>query len=174
MHKTLTPSRCWGFTLVEMIIAITLTALIVGGVSAAVYSGLFSFQATTEIATARQAVQAILDRMTTQIRLADNVTTSSNTLTITTTATTGYQYELLSGGNLVYRVKSGGSWSSDYVLLDTADDITVNTFSISIKKKSIDGTYYAKIVKVNLKVTVGDYAFDAHASAAPRNTHESD
>jgi len=159
-----------GFTLVEMVIAVTLSALVIAGVTAAVYSGLFSYEATTEIATARQAVQAVLDRMTAEIRLADNVSTTTGTLTITTGANSGYQYELTSGGNLVYRVRESGTYSSDYVLLDTTDDITVNTFSVNIKKRAVDGTYYATIVKINLGVTVGDYTFDANASAAPRNT----
>jgi len=163
-----------GFSLVEILIAMALTAALLTSVAAAIQAALASYRENEAITEATQTARSCLTRMMREVRTADEVDSASGRLTILPPADgsglTQLQYEL-SNGALYYRRTVGGTTTSQ-TLMATTDDVRIGTFNISSVTGTSGGTTYTKSVTVKIGLTSDGKTFYTTSSASLRRNEE--
>lgn len=160
-----------GFTLVEVLLAITLVALLLLSVGVALQASFDSYQTNDKISAATQAARSTLGRMTREIRNAEAVDANSTTITILPPSEGDWpdriQYEL-SSGTLYYRRKVGET-ETQHVLLGGSDDVSVTSFQVD-HQMGVDsqGTPCVKTISVKLCLNVDGQSHTVSASVSPR------
>jgi prepilin-type N-terminal cleavage/methylation domain-containing protein len=160
-----------GFTLVELIAAIVIMAIVATALAAALTSSLWAYEQVNDIADINQAARAIIERMCREIRTAQTVTTSDSggvvTLSLEYEATATPQFITYTidtnSGRMTY-YQSGGA--PLYTLIgDTGDDMTMSDADFDIEYRTIDGTSRPTLVTIYLAFNIGgrDYPFGASA-----------
>ncbi len=161
-----------GFTLVEVLLALTMMAMLLASVAVAIHASLQSFAANDRIASVTQASRVILSRMMSEVRTATDVDSSATLLTITPpvdgSGLEQIQYEYIDG-KLHYRRTVNGVQSDDILTGDGADEIVISTFSIVREENS---EQVPLSVKVRLVLDRGPARFAVTASAAIRKNQE--
>ena len=160
-----------GFTLVEMLMALTILAVLVASVGAAFEGSLGSYSENEKIASATQLGRMILSRMMREIRTSTDLDSNASYLDITPEATgdpgrpTRIQYQL-TNGKLVRTGTVQGSDNKQDLLGGGDDDTSVETFSV-LREDDAGGDPVS--VTVHLVLGVGDRTFSLTASAAVRS-----
>jgi prepilin-type N-terminal cleavage/methylation domain-containing protein len=165
-----------GFTLVEILLAASLTAMLLTAVATAVHGSLQSYRENEKLSTVTQAGRAVLTRLTTEVRNSEDCSVTTTALTTTLTilpidtgvGLTRIEYELR-GGVLYYRKTITGN-TTEYALLGSSgDNIRVVTFT-PWPQPGTDalGQTCAKSIRVKLVVAVADRQLSLTASADPR------
>jgi prepilin-type N-terminal cleavage/methylation domain-containing protein len=133
-------NKCSAFSLVEVLLAITIISIIMVAMAAAIQGGLNSYEYNTSTSNVNQMARALMSRMTSQIRTALDVELMSgqNGMTITVpvpsstdTKTVSYY---LSGGQFICE-DSG----TPCVVLDSDDEVRVLDFEVLLLKDSDTG-----------------------------------
>ena len=164
-----------GFTLVEMLLALALGAMLLGSMGAAMKALLDGYQANDRIASVSQAARATLDHMMSDVRTASTVESTSSAMTITPAGqpTVQIQYQLDSDGKLYYRKTIAGGGTTSSVLLGGTGLVGVNTFAVAPLRLQDDlGQWYTSAVTVRLVLQCGNETLAMTASACPRRNQE--
>ena len=160
-----------GFTLVEVLLAITLVAVLLLSVGVALQASFKSYQENDKLAAATQSARSALGRMSREIRNADAINATTNSVTILPPSGGGWpdqiQYEL-SGGTLYYRRTVSGT-QSEYVLLGSDERVSVQSFEVASQSgEDFEGTPCTKTVTIRLVLDVDGQSYPVSASVSPR------
>lgn len=157
LHKTRTvassPDRR-GFTLMEMLMAVTIMAMLMTAIGAAVDGTLGSYSENDKIASATQLGRMILGRMMREIRTCADLDSTGTILDITPQASavvtdpTRIVYGLVNG--VLYRSTTVQGVETVQELLGGADGTSVETFNVL---REDDG--YGDPVSVTVRLDVG-------------------
>jgi prepilin-type N-terminal cleavage/methylation domain-containing protein len=160
-----------GFTLAEIITALTIMALLLSAVATAIHASLTSYKENEKIAAAMQTARSVLDRMTRDVRTAQAVAYASGVLTIIPPAdgsgVTEIQYEY-SSPDLLYRVTKSGTQTT-HTLVGGSDEVQVSSFTIQ-DEPGKDWQEYdcTKSVLFQVTLSIDGKTFTTTASARPR------
>ena len=165
-----------GFSLVELLLSLTILALLVSSIAVAFQASLRSCEENDRIASTTQTVRSILSRMTSEIRSAEAIDLDAgySELVIVTPEGGDGQHEVRfalnpDAGTLVYQQRVSGTVTEDQVLLGDGQDCQVVGFSASIQiGKDWQGYTCAKSVTVHLNFNQQGRAVSVTASASPR------
>lgn len=156
-----------GFTLVELLLVVSILAMLMCSVGAALYASMQSYQANNESTAASQMVRSVMTRISSDVRMATDVDSTSTQLTITPpandTGLTRIVYEMV-GTTLVRHWTINGEVTT-YVLIGPDSDATVDTFYV-LREDDLEGNPLS--VTVRLALSVDDQSFAATSSACLR------
>ena len=161
-----TGRRRGGFTLIEVLMAASLLAMVMAGVGAAVHASLFGYEANRRIADATQMGRVVLTRMMREVRTAVDVDSTSAELIITPVPAGGLteiRYEWLGDKLCLHREVNGQT--NTYTLIGQDDDAKVTTFHV-LREVDYSGTPIS--ITARLELSVGGHAFAMTASGALR------
>jgi len=156
-----------GFTIVELLIALAITAMLLTAVAVAFNASIINYRENEDIfKTINNARQALV-RITNQIRTADAVNPSSPdnecSLITPTAAPNDITYRYNSGDNKLYLITNDDLSDSDYVL---CDNVTAMTFK---KDTATEGAMtYVKSVQISMTVESGNIQRTVSAAAVVR------
>lgn len=170
MTSTLSISRR-GLGIVEMLIALAITAMLLTSVAVAFHASLNTIDENQKIATATQNGRVVLNRMLSEVRQAVDVSVQTGRVTILPPLDAGgvtmTKYELLNG-TLWYRQTVGGAETS-YPIITPEDGVVINAFAISYQSGTdADGQACTKSITARLDLQVGANRFAITASTNPR------
>lgn len=165
-------ARKSGFTIAEMLMALTILAMLLSAVAIAMHASLQNYDENTKIAQLTQTARVVLNRMMSEIRTTDAVDSASQRVTIIPPQPdpgnlTEIEYELDDGVLYCRRTVNGTRTSEPLIASD--DDVQVAGFTVT-RETGIDGdeVEYTKSVTVQLDLQSGDNTFSVTASAYPR------
>lgn len=172
-----------GFTLVEVILTLTILALLMAAVGVAVRASIGGFTENEKVARAMQAARSVLDRAARQLRTAEGVDFTQTvegqydvTTLIVTSPRNGselaevrYVYKRPQGGEngkLYYHYqKEGGQLQTpDLAMLGEEDDLAVAFFDVTL----IIEDSQTRSAKIELGLTVADRALTSSVTTALR------
>jgi prepilin-type N-terminal cleavage/methylation domain-containing protein len=164
-----------GFTIVEMLVAVAILAMLLTSVAVALHGSLVSYRENEKIAETMQVARVVLNRLVSEVRTADAVESDSQRVTIIPPVNpehvTEMEYEL-DGGVLYYRrVVMGTEESQAFISSD--ENVQVEAFNVT-RETDVDGegvTYTASLT-VQLILRSGANCFPLTASACPRRNQE--
>ena len=154
-----------GFTLVELLISMSLTGLLLAGFGVVISGALFSYEQNANSTSLDQVGRSIMERMTQEIRSASNLDVGSNVLRIVPTDPSDpdeIRYRL-ENGVFYYDQVNGGIVTSN-ILIGNQDNVTVQSFTIDL---ILDGST-ATMANIALGLQVGDATRTIRTSASPR------
>ena len=160
-----------GFTIVEMLMALTILAILLSAVAVAMHASLKNYGENTKIAELTQASRVVLNRMMSEIRTTDGVDSASQRVTIIPPTNpeglTEIEYELNGGVLYCRRTVSGVQTSESLIASD--EEVQVTGFSI-VRETGIDGEglTYTKSVTTRMDLESGGNTLSVTASACPR------
>jgi type II secretory pathway pseudopilin PulG len=153
-----------GFTLVELIIGILMTALLMSAISIVVATAMKGYELSNDATEQTQLIRNTLERISREIRTASQVTWSSDQLVIDPGASQ-ITYSV-SSNQLVY-TKS----SSSVALLGPNDGISVTSMAASFLANADEPTK-TLLVKVTINYTdLAGNDMSVNVSASPRKNH---
>lgn len=164
------PRRRGGFTVAELLLSITLLAMVLTCMGMAIHGGLFSFTLNDQLGSMSLSARSIVNRMTAEIRTSREVTLTDGVLKIYPADYANGPDEIhyyLSDGVFYYRVVEGET-QSDHVLLGSGDSVSVSNFTVDLTTETEGSTTYTVLAKVVLGLQAGDQSRTFTASAAPR------
>ncbi len=160
-----------GFTIVELLLAVAIMAMLLASVAIAMQAALASYRENEKIAEVMQVSRAVLNRMTSDIRSAEAIDIGSQRVNIIPPANpesiTEIEYELV-GGALVHRQTINGSEVTQ-TFVSSDENLQIQEFSIT-RETALDGEglTYTKSVTINMTLNSGGNTFRLTASACPR------
>lgn len=169
--------RNQGFTLIELIIAVLLSAILLAGMGAVISTAFNSYEYNTDVAERTQLIRSSLNRLTREIRNANQVEwdgasnqiviTKITTLTDGSTVTTTITYTLdTANEQLLY---SNGT-ISNAVILGPEYGISVDAVSVDFIEPAESPTK-TLLAKVTLTLDIDGDAVSVTASGSPRINH---
>lgn len=164
-----------GFTIVEMLLAVCILAVLMASVAVAFHGSLVNYRENEKIARTIHIARVVLDRLMAEVRTADGIDSDSQRVTIVPPVNpeqiTQIEYEL-SGGVLHYRrIIMGSEESQPFISSD--DDVQVESFTVS-RQTAVDGegATYTTSLTVQLVLRSGANRFPLTASACPRRNQQ--
>jgi len=160
------------FTLVEMLLALGLTAALMAAVGAAIHGSLSSYRENEQMARATQAARSVMDRITRDIRAAEAVSVTSFEVTIipiddgSGTDEIRYEYDYQTRILTYYRTVDGVT--SSYPMLGAGDVELTMFYAMSELGKDWQKVPCTKNVTLRVEFAVGGEITRVTASAAPR------
>jgi len=164
-------TRKHGFTIIEMLMALGILAMLLAAVAVAMHASMTSYRENEDLAAITQTARSTLYRMSREIRTAEAINISSTSLTIIPpndgSGTTEYHYEF-ADGELTYRVTQSGT-PTTYTLIASTDDVQVTGLTVT-RQMGLDweGLDCTKSVTVQLSLSVEGKPFNVTTSASPR------
>ena len=164
-----------GFTVLEMLLSVTVLAMLLAAVAVAVHGSLTNSAENAKIAAATQAARFALNRIMRDIRTAAAVDEYAGSTKVTIvppedgSGTQQIQYEYDAGQRtLLYHVTVNGS-KTTHTLFGGQDDVTVRSFhAIYELGKDWQDLDCTRSVTVRIEFEVDNQTFAVTASAAPR------
>jgi type II secretory pathway pseudopilin PulG len=163
--------RLGGFTILELLLSVAMTAVLLTAVAAAMHASSQSYMENEKVATTCQMARMVLSRMAQEIRTANNVLVpSSSKIVIVPASGSNIEYELVSG---VFYYRRG---AESYPLLTSSDEITLTSFAPSREILRDDqgqpvvegGNSVARSATARLVLTAGSYTLPVSASSTLR------
>jgi prepilin-type N-terminal cleavage/methylation domain-containing protein len=138
-----------GFTIVELLIALAIGAMLLAAVAVAFNASIINFRENEEIFRTINSTRQALFRITTQLRTADGVDPNApaNECTFFTADGEHITYRYDSAAGKLYLVTNDDSSDPDYVL---CDNVTAMTFA----KDAVLEDEQIKVKKVQISMTV--------------------
>ena len=165
-----------GFTLVEVLLSLAITAALLAAVAAAVKGSLDSYTENEKIAAGAQAARHVLNRLMQDIRTADAVDASALGVTIIPPAETGVSlitYDCPGDGTLRCNKTYAAGGEEDTVLLGGNGRFTVDQFTAYAQMaQDGEGEWFTARVTLRLEFTVDDRTTAITTSAAPRRNQD--
>ena len=164
-----------GLGLIELLIALAITAMLLTSVALAFHASLDSAQENQDIASVTQCARVVLHRMITEARRADAVETDASRLSALPvddgSGLTLVEYAM-DDGVLWYRQSFGAS-TETYAVLGGEDGVTVNDFWVACET-GVDGEgqSYTRNITARLDLSVGANRFAVTTSTNPRRNLE--
>jgi len=128
------------FTLIEVLLAMTIISIIMVAMAAAIQGGLNSYQYNSSSSNVNQMARALMSRMTGQIRTAMDVQLMGGQNGVSITVPVPYSTDTevvsyyLSGGQFICETDG-----TPIVVLDSDDEIRVQDFEVLLLKDSDTG-----------------------------------
>ena len=168
--KPLPITKARGVTLVELLLAIILTAMLMVALAAVLDASLTTDRMNRTTADAHQIGRLLTERISRDLRKAGDASYRTNGVRIFPADTTGtlewveYRYHNSGSyqGDLVYRIRDNGS-TTTYVILDNADDVTCTAFARTITDND-SGEAAMVSVRLTLDSSGETYQFMASGS----------
>ncbi len=162
-----------GFTLVEVLLAVTLVALLLLSVAAALHASFDSYRVNETLAAGTQAARSALGRMTRDIRNAEALDVESGVITVLPPDEGNWpdriQYRLENG--TLYYARTVGSTETENVLVGGDGRVLVKAFDIDHRiGADADGMECVKTVSIRLVLEVDGQARTVSASVSPRRS----
>lgn len=153
-----------GFTIVEMLLALAVTAFLLVAVAVAFNISIMNYQENENIFKVVNSSRQAMCRITTQLRTANAVdpNTPSNECTLITADGNDITYRYNSGDNKLYLITNDDLSDSDYVLCDNVTAMTFQNNTVT------EGITYVKSVQISMTVTSGDVQRTVSAAAVIR------
>jgi hypothetical protein len=163
--------RAKAFSLVEVLLSLTLTAMLLASIAVATDASFTSYDQNDRIADSTQTARAILGRMAHDIRTALAVTTGAGTISVIPPANanglTLIQYAFANGVLTMNLTVNGVVTVCP--LLDNTGDVQITGFTItSTQGLDSQGVTCTRSVTAHLTMTDGNQQFGVTASASPR------
>jgi len=165
-----------GFTIVEMLMALAILAMILSAVAIAMHASLQNYGENMEIAELTQTARVVLNRMMSEIRTADAIDSASQRFTIIPPQPdpgnlTEIEYVL--DGGVLYCCRTVSGTQTTEPLIASDEDVQVTGFTIT-RETDIGGDdiEYTKSVTVQLDLESGGNIFSVTRSACPRRNLE--
>lgn len=163
-----------GFTLIEVILAVTITALLLAAIATAMHASLMSYTENEKAAAVTQTSRSVINRLVRDVRTAQAVDSTDTSLTIIPpdngSGITEIQYDF-SGGQLLYRVTRNGQQST-HVLIEAPDQgggPGVGSFDVLREVgQNWEGVDCTKSITVRLVLEMDGRPFGVTATSAPR------
>jgi prepilin-type N-terminal cleavage/methylation domain-containing protein len=164
-------TRHHGFSLVELLIAVAILAALLTAVAAAMQASLQSYSENEEIAEATQLARGILDRMSRELRTADQVQWDGTSLIIVPPANDDNIEQIwysAGDGGLYYTVFVNGNGTT-HTLVGPDDEAVVTAFSV-MRETGVDwqGETCTRSVTARLGLAVDGQTFAVTTTTAPR------
>ena len=142
-----------GFTLVELLLALVITAILLAAVAVAFNASVINYSQNEDIFKAVNSTRQALFRITSQLRTAQAVEpgSPSNECTLITADGDDITYRYDGADNKLYLVTNDDLSDADYVLCD-------NMIAMTFQKDTAirDMVVYVKSVQISTTVSVGD------------------
>ena len=145
--------RINGFSLVELLVALAITALLLAAVAVAFNASVMNYTENEDIFKAVNSARQALYRITTQLRTATAVEPNEpvNECTFITAGGEDITYRYDGADGKLYLITNDDSSDSDYVL---CDNITAMTFNKDTR--TIDLVTFVASVQISMTVVSGD------------------
>ncbi len=162
-----------GFTLAEMLIAVSLAALLMGSAAVFVHAAFHSREQNTESLDLTRLGRFIMNRVLTDIRHADNAALEADgTRLVLTLPDTGEGEETVtveaSGAALTY----SGQVASDTAVTETlvdGTDVVLSQFTVTLTAGAdAEGNPCVECVSIVLGLRSGEHSLSLTGSACPR------
>jgi prepilin-type N-terminal cleavage/methylation domain-containing protein len=158
-----------GFTIVELLIAMALSAMLLAAIAAAFNGSIINYQQNEDIFKTINSARQALYRITTQLRTAEAVDPCepNNQCTMITAEGDDITYSYNGADNKLYLITNDDTTDSDYVL---CNNVTGMTFT---KESVFEGMQLeVKSVQISMTVASGDLQRTiASAAVIRRNLH---
>jgi prepilin-type N-terminal cleavage/methylation domain-containing protein len=157
------------FTIVEMLLALAITALLLAAVTTAFNASLTNYQQNEDIFKTINKARQALFRITTQLRTASAVEPNApaNECSLITADSNDITYRYDGADNKLYLVTNDDLFDSDYVLCDNVVAMTF-TRDIVTEVEDVNGapTPVTKVKSVQTSMTVQSGGLQRKVSAA--------
>ena len=170
-------TRQSGMTLIEVLLAMVICAMLMTAIAVAVHASLMSYVENEKTSTIVQTSRALLNRMMTDVRTAQAVTSTATSLTIIPSGgvnpnITEIEYEFI-GGKLLYHVTESGVQTTHILIDDPAtqksEKVQVTSFSVLREVgKDWQGIDCTKSITVRLVLLIDDQSLGLSTTAVPR------
>ena len=142
-----------GFGIVELLIALAITALLLAAVAVAFNASIINYCENEDIFKAVNSARQALYRITTQLRTATAVDPNFlvNECTFITAGGEDITYRYDSGDNKLYLITNYDLSDSDYVLCDNVLAMTFNK-----NTRTIDSVTFVASVQISMTVVSGN------------------
>lgn len=166
-----------GFTLIEMLVAAAVLAMLLASVAVALHGSLVSYRENEKIAETVQVARVVLNRLISEVRTADAVEFDLDLQRVTiippvnSEHVTEMEYQL-DGGVLYYRRVVMGTQESQ-AFISSDENVQVESFSVfGETEEDEEEIVYTTYVTVELVLRSGSNRFALTASACPRRNQE--
>ena len=154
-----------------MLIGLAILSMLLAAVAAAMNASLKSYKENEDLAGMMQTARAVVNRIAREVRTADAVDSTSDSLTITLpdegSGITQIQYEL-HVGELLYHVTQDGQTSTN-VLIAYSDDVQISDFDVTREVgPDWQGADCTKSITVRLGLLVNGKSYAVTTSTSPR------
>lgn len=170
-------ARRGAFTIVEILMALTILALLLTSLAVAFHASMKTYDDNREIAAATQTARSVLNRLADNIRRAAAVdlSTGTNEIHVLCPDTDdGKSREVrftyvVGSKTLRFREYIDSAVTTDQMLLGEGDDIEVTDFRVLTETGLDDeGLTCAKKIRLSLSFKSGSQSFSMSSSASPR------
>lgn len=150
-----------GFTIVELLIALTISAMLLVAVAVAFNASAVNYQENEDIFKVVNSARQALSRMTSQLRTAGAVDpiAPNNECTMITAAGENITYRYNNADNTLYLITNDDLSDSDYVLCD-------NVTAMNCTKTTVVEEAVIKVQSVQISITVASSNIEKTISAA--------
>jgi len=142
-----------GFTIVELLVALAITAILLAAVAIAFDASIINYRQNEDIFRTINSARQALTRITSQLRTANAVDPNSpdNECSLITADDRDITYRYNSADSKLYLITNDDSSDRDYVLCD-------NVIAMTFKKNTAieDTIVYVKSVQISMTVASGN------------------
>ena len=154
-------TRVFGFTIVELLLALSIAAILLAGVATAINASFINYRENEDMFKAINSARQALLRITNDLRTADAADPNSpaNECSLITANGDDITYRYNNTDNKLYLITNDDSTDPDYVL---CDNVTAMTFT----KQTVVENSQTKVRSVQLSITVARGNAERKISAA--------
>ena len=161
-----------GFTLIEILLAVTIAGLLMAAVGTAFHASMTSYRENQKIAAVTQTARSVLNRMTRDIRAAAAINVQPLQVTIVPvddgSGTEEIRYEYDYDNQRLYCRRTVGGTTTSYPLLGGDGVEAVTFYATSKLGKDWQDVTCTKSVTVRLEFRIGGQTCSVTATASPR------
>ena len=176
----MTPNRikrkASGLTIVELLVAVTLTAILITSIAVAMHASLENYSVNKRLANGTHISRRVLNNIAETIRTADAVQFADGEAVLEVdppgASISSIKYELVNN-KLVYSETIDGTTTSSDLIGGSSDDVIVTSFEVTkVIGKDSDDVDCTSTVIIKLSLTIDGQVVNMRASASPRRNQE--